>query len=63
MTTYIKAPGSDTWHWCRNCSGFSIYVAERTATRPVERLCDECARLEWSGNCDRGRLSPGRGES
>jgi hypothetical protein len=54
MTTYRKRKGSDTWHWCRNCSQWptSDYEEVTTAGRPTTgELHNECRSKEQEGNC------------
>jgi len=52
---YRKKKGSDTWHWCKNCSNWPTYdydEKEVGAGRPSGgELCDECIGKEKSGNC------------
>ena len=54
MTTYRKKKGSDTWHWCRNCSNWptSDYDEVTTNNRPTSgELDNECRAKEKGGNC------------
>ena len=51
MAKYVQAPDSDTWHWCRNCSGFPQTVANETDERPGSDLCNECKAKEDAGDC------------
>jgi hypothetical protein len=54
MATYRKKKGSDTWHWCRNCSKWptSDYEETVTSTRPIiGELCNECKGKEKDGSC------------
>lgn len=51
MTTYVQAPGSDTWHWCKNCSHYPSHVAKRRTTRPSWDLCEQCKQKQRAGTC------------
>jgi hypothetical protein len=52
MSTYARRKGSDTWHWCRNCSNFPTVNVERSPTKPRSgELCNECQAKERSRNC------------
>lgn len=54
--TYVQAAGSDTWHWCRNCSTFPSQVARAHAGpgRPTSgELCNQCLAKERHGVCAR----------
>ena len=58
MPTYVQAYGSDTWHWCRNCSGYpaASNIAKRETHSGKERptsgeLHNECLSKERSNNC------------
>ena len=48
---YRRKKGSDTWHWCRNCSKWpkSDYITNTKPT-PGER-CNECLSKEKNNNC------------
>lgn len=56
--TFRKRAGSDTWHWCLNCSHWptSDYIEERGPRS--DALCNECLAKERRGNCSReeGRM-------
>lgn len=54
MAKYRKRRGSDTWHWCRNCSNWPTTedYTERD-TRPGYDLCNECKGKEKAGNCQK----------
>lgn len=52
--TYRSRRGSDTWHFCRNCSNWpsSDYdVRHRKPTGGGEELCDQCLAKQRAGNC------------
>lgn len=53
MAKYHKKKGSDTWHWCRNCSNWPGTGSDTTGTdtRPGGDLCNECKAKEKDGNC------------
>ena len=54
MVTYRKQHGSDTWHWCRNCSKWPLtgYIERHSAARPtVGELCNECLAKDRVGDC------------
>jgi hypothetical protein len=54
MKTYRRKKGSDTWHWCRNCSKWptSDYEEVTRDTRPTTgELDNECLSKEREGNC------------
>jgi len=55
MTFYRKKAGTDTWHWCKNCSNWweAGYVEENHAgtERPKSvELCDERRGKERNKN-------------
>lgn len=52
-TWYYRTKGSDTWHWCNNCSNFPTSNLESKCTdgRPSGELCNECKAKEKNGNC------------
>lgn len=51
MTIYVQETGSNTWHWCMNCSKFPTSITKTRTTRPTENLCEECEAKEKNGNC------------
>ena len=53
MATYRRKKGSDTWHWCRNCSNWptSDYVEQQA--KPSGEQCNECRGKDAAGNCTR----------
>jgi len=52
MVEYRKRKGSDTWHWCTNCSNWPTVNYERSTIKPTSgELCDECRRKEARGDC------------
>jgi hypothetical protein len=52
MTDYVKTLGGAEYHWCKNCSKYPSYIAERTTIRPEEHLCDECLANEGGDDCN-----------
>jgi hypothetical protein len=58
MATYRRRIGSDTWHWCRNCSNWPTgrpgVDYEEQHTRPTTgELDNECRAKEQSGSCSK----------
>ncbi len=52
MVIYKRKKGSDTWHWCKNCSRYpSGPDVETKTTRPSYDLCNECKSKEREGSC------------
>ena len=51
VTIYVQETGSDTWHWCMNCSKFPTSITKTRTTKPTENLCEECEAKEKNGNC------------
>jgi hypothetical protein len=51
IAVYVQAAGSDTWHWCRNCSHYPSNPAKKTTTRPRWDLCEQCKSKERDGTC------------
>lgn len=52
MTTYYRAEGSDTWHWCKKCLNFPETHSETSKTEPTEgKLCNQCNSRTKTGNC------------
>ena len=61
MPEYRKKKGSDTWHWCKNCSNWPIsnYDSEHKTgkTRPSPgELDNECKARRWNLSHLRERL-------
>jgi hypothetical protein len=54
MMAYRRKKGSDTWHWCRNCSRWPISDYDERYTKPESgELCNECRAKEKEGKCDK----------
>lgn len=52
MTTYRRKKGSDTWHWCRNCSKWPTSDYEEQHSKPTTgELDNECRAKEAAGDC------------
>lgn len=56
MPTYVKGPGSDTWHWCKNCTSYPATIADSVTLPAGQRptsgeLDNQCLSKEQSGNC------------
>jgi len=52
MIEYRKKRGSDTWHWCRNCSRWPTSDYDVRYTEPTSgELCNECKAKEREGVC------------
>lgn len=50
-----RLKGSDTWHWCSNCSNWPTASFEEKPGRPSSGdLCNECKAKEASGACRQG---------
>lgn len=51
-STYRKKKGSDTWHFCSNCSNWPRYdYDERTSKPTYGELCNECQAKRDAGSC------------
>lgn len=54
MSQYRRKNGSDTWHWCSNCSNYPT-GAGTYDSRPDKPssgdLCNECKAKRDAGNC------------
>ena len=52
MTTYRRKKGSDTWHWCKNCTNWPITDYIISHIKPTSgELCDQCKSKEKNNNC------------
>jgi len=52
MVEYRRKKGSDTWHFCKNCSRYPTENYEVSYTKPTSgELCDECLSKEKRGEC------------
>lgn len=51
-TEWRKRNGTDTWHWCSNCSNWPTADFTSSATKPTSgELDNECRHKEANGNC------------
>lgn len=51
-TTYRKKRGSDTWHFCSNCSNWPTSDYDERDTEPTYgEKCNECIAKKKEGNC------------
>lgn len=49
---YRKRKGSDTWHFCSNCSNWPTSNYEISYTKPTSgEFCNECQAKKKAGNC------------
>ena len=52
LVLYRKKIGSDTWHWCRNCSKLPKSEYTTNSTKPTSgELCNECLSKAKDKNC------------
>jgi len=52
MAIYRRKKGSDTWHFCRNCSNWPTSDYEERHMKPQDyELCNECKAKDKSGEC------------
>ena len=52
MTRYRRNNGSDTWHWCENCSNYPESDFEERGRKPTSgKLDEECKALEREKKC------------
>jgi hypothetical protein len=48
---YVKGSEIDTWHWCRNCTQYPMYIYKRSFDRPQSDLCTQCQAKEDNKDC------------
>ena len=54
MVEYRKKKGSDTWHWCTNCSNWPTSNYDRRKTKPTTgELDNECKSKDDENRCDK----------
>ena len=47
-----KKGGSDTWHFCSNCSNWPTSNYDEKTTKPTTgELCNECKAKKANGTC------------
>ena len=52
MPIYRRRRGSDTWHWCTNCSNWPTEDFEKRNTKPISgELCIQCRAKKKEGIC------------
>lgn len=53
MPVYKRKKGSDTWHWCQNCSNYPDGTDVNVSyVKPGSgELCNECKAKESRGDC------------
>jgi len=50
--TYRRVKGSDTWHYCKNCSKWPTSNYEERHSKPTTgELCNECRSKDANKNC------------
>ena len=53
MKEYRRKKGSDTWHWCSNCTNWPISNYVSRSTKPTSgELDNECKSKEKAKNCN-----------
>jgi len=49
---YRRKRGSDTWHFCTNCSNWPTSDHDERDTKPTSgELCNECQGKDRAGTC------------
>lgn len=49
---YRRKKGSDTWHFCSNCTNWPTYDYDRSESKPTSgELCDQCKAKRANNNC------------
>lgn len=49
-----KKTGSDTWHFCKNCSSWPTEDYVTRYDKPTSgELCNQCRAKESSGSCNK----------
>ncbi len=49
---YRRRTGSDTWHFCSNCSLWPTADHKEQATKPTTgELCNQCRSKDDDGDC------------
>jgi hypothetical protein len=49
---YRKVKGTDTWHYCTNCSKYPASNYDVSNAKPTSgELCNECRAKEQNGQC------------
>jgi hypothetical protein len=51
-SVYRRRFGSDTWHFCSNCSNWPTSGYDTSYDKPTSgEFCDECKAKRAAGNC------------
>jgi len=51
--THRKKKGSDTWHFCKNCSNWPTKDYQQKFEKPSsDELCDECRAKRRNRECE-----------
>ncbi len=51
---YRRRRGSDTWHWCKNCSNWPTIDYEEQSQKPTTgELDNECRAKDKEGKCQK----------
>ena len=54
MTQYRKKKGSDTWHWCKNCSNWPESNYDVQHVKPADdELDNQCKAKDREGTCEK----------
>jgi len=49
---YRKRKGTDTWHFCSNCSNWPTTGYDEQSAKPSSgEFCNECLAKQKAGNC------------
>lgn len=48
---YRKKNGSDTYHWCTNCTNWPTTDYREYDQRPQGDQCNQCRGKETAGDC------------
>lgn len=52
MAAYRKKKGTDTWHFCSNCSNYPTSNYDEQTSEPTSgEKCNECRSKKSAGNC------------
>ena len=50
--TFRRKKGSDTWHFCSNCSNWPTSDCDERWAKPTSgELCNECKAKQAAGDC------------
>jgi hypothetical protein len=51
-STYRRKKGSDTWHFCTNCTQWPTSDYTDQSTKPSGDLCNQCKSKRDNNNCN-----------